>query len=121
MASSSTLSAAPTAAGVDQFRRRLDVGLAWWGLISLMLDWHLGMIESEEGEPQPLGSIPLAQARPAISAALAVFERRAAFERWTVGRQEYALRLAICTRDEMPTPGTIRLTGYLPFLSLTGV
>ena len=73
------------------------------------------------GEPQPLGSIPLAQARPAISAALAVFERRAAFERWTVGRQEYALRLAICTRDEMPTPGTIRLTGYLPFLSLTGV
>jgi hypothetical protein len=73
------------------------------------------------GEPQPLGSIPLAEARPTISSALAAFERRAAFERWTVGRQEYVLRFAICTRDEMPTPGTIRLTGYLPFLSLTGV
>jgi hypothetical protein len=73
------------------------------------------------GDPQPLGSIPFSEARPAISSALAVFERRAAFERWTVGRQEYFLRLAICSRDEMPTPGTIRLTGYLPFLSLTGV
>lgn len=73
------------------------------------------------GESQPLGSIPLSQARPAISSALAAFERRAAFERWTVGRQEYSLQLAICTRDEMPTPGTIRLVGYLPFLSLTGV
>jgi hypothetical protein len=73
------------------------------------------------GEAQPLGTIPLGQARPAISSALAAFERRAAFERWTVGRQEYALRLAICTRDELPTPGTIRVAGYLPFLSLTGV
>ena len=73
------------------------------------------------GEAQPLGSIPLGEARPAISSALAEFERRAAFERWTVARQEYVLRLAVCTRDELPTPGTIRLTGYLPFLSLTGV
>jgi hypothetical protein len=73
------------------------------------------------GEPQPLGSIPLGEARGAISSALAAFERRAAFERWTVGRQEYFLQLTICTRDEMPTPGTIRLAGYLPFLSLTGV
>ena len=73
------------------------------------------------GESQPLGSIPLAQARPAISLALAAFERRAAFERWTVNRQVYAMRLAICSRDELPAPGTIRLTGYLPFLSVIGV
>jgi hypothetical protein len=73
------------------------------------------------GDTQPLGSIPLAQARPAISSALAAFERRAAFETWTVGRQTYALRVTTCARDELPAPGTIRLAGYLPFLSLTGI
>ena len=30
-------------------------GLAWWGLTALMLDWHLGMVETESGEPRPLG------------------------------------------------------------------
>ena len=30
-------------------------GLAWWGLTVLMLDWHLGMVETESGEPRPLG------------------------------------------------------------------
>jgi hypothetical protein len=73
------------------------------------------------GDAQSLGSIPLAQARPAIASALANFERRAAFERWTVERQTYALRLTICARDELPAPGTIRLAGYLPFLALTGI
>ena len=46
---------APAAAGVEPFRGRLHAGLAWWGLVALMLDWHLGMVESEEGEPRPLG------------------------------------------------------------------
>jgi hypothetical protein len=72
------------------------------------------------GEPMPLGSVPLEQARPAISAALAAFSRHAAFESWSVGRQQIVLRSAICRRDAMPVPGTIRLTSYLPFLSLTG-
>jgi hypothetical protein len=70
------------------------------------------------GETQPLGSVPLEQARGAISAALRAFARRAAFEAWTVARQESLLKTAICTRDELPTAGTIRLTSYLPFLSL---
>ena len=71
------------------------------------------------GETQPLGSVPLAQARPAIAAALSVFARRAAFESWTVVRQTSALRSAICRRDNLPAPSAIRLTSYLPFLSLT--
>jgi hypothetical protein len=70
------------------------------------------------GETQPLGSVPLEQARGAIAAALRAFARRAAFESWTVARQESLLKTAICTRDELPTPGTIRLSSYLPFLSL---
>jgi hypothetical protein len=68
----------------------------------------------------PLGTLPLEQARPAIAAALAAFERRAAFDRWTLARQTEALRTATCRSDAMPTPGTLRLTSYLPFLSLTG-
>ncbi|MBA2474615.1 MAG: hypothetical protein H0V40_01465 [Actinobacteria bacterium] len=72
------------------------------------------------GDPQPLGSIPLAEARPAISSALAAFARRGAFERWTEARQNAALNTAVCARDDLPAPGAVRLTGYLPFLSLTG-
>ena len=28
---------------------------AWWAAVALMLDWHLGMLETPEGEPRPLG------------------------------------------------------------------
>ncbi len=37
------------------FRRAAPVGLAWWGVTALMLDWHLGMFETEDGRPRPLG------------------------------------------------------------------
>jgi phosphatidylglycerophosphate synthase len=30
--------------------------LAWWALTCLMLDWHLGMLETEDGRPRPLGA-----------------------------------------------------------------
>lgn len=41
--------------GREPFRRRAVAGLAWWGLVSLMLEWHLGMLESEDGEARNLG------------------------------------------------------------------
>ncbi|MEO7197483.1 MAG: CDP-alcohol phosphatidyltransferase family protein, partial [Solirubrobacterales bacterium] len=41
--------------GREPFRRRAVSGLAWWGLVAMMLEWHLGMIESEDGEPRNLG------------------------------------------------------------------
>lgn len=44
------------AAGVPPFRRRLASGMAWWAATALMLEWHLGMLESETGEPRNLGS-----------------------------------------------------------------
>jgi len=34
------------------FRMR---GLAWWGLACVMLDWHLGMLETGDGRPRSLG------------------------------------------------------------------
>lgn len=72
------------------------------------------------GEVRALGTIPFSQARGAIEAALLSFERRAAFEKWTVHRQEGALRSAICRKDELPSSGTVRLTSYLPFLAISG-
>ena len=70
------------------------------------------------GETRALGTIPFPEARDAIAAALRAFARRAAFERWTVGRQEAALRTAICRADDLPVAGTVRLSSYLPFLAL---
>lgn len=71
-------------------------------------------------DARALGTVPLEQARPAIAAALASFARRASFETWTMARQRAAEAQALCRRDEVPDPGTVRLTAYLPFLSLTG-
>ncbi len=31
------------------------VATGWWGSVSAMLEWHLGMVESEQGVPQLLG------------------------------------------------------------------
>ncbi len=42
-------------ARVEPFRGRLRDGLAWWALTALMLDWHLGMVETEDGRARPLG------------------------------------------------------------------
>ncbi len=65
----------PAIAGLGPFRTRLPAGLAGWAVTALMLDWHLGMFESEAGEPRPLGPadactltrawlVPLAAQRP---------------------------------------------------------
>jgi hypothetical protein len=72
------------------------------------------------GESATLGAVPLAQARHAIVAALTVFARRAEFERWTLARQRGLLPLTTCRQDVMPQPSTIRVTDFLPFLSLDG-
>lgn len=43
------------AAGREPYRRRLGNGLAWWAAVAVMLDWHLGMFETEDGDPRPMG------------------------------------------------------------------
>lgn len=42
-------------AGREPYRRRVVGGLSWWALTSLMLEWHLGMVEGEDGTPRNLG------------------------------------------------------------------
>ncbi len=47
--------AAWLAAGAGACFVAQGASLRWWVAVGLMLDWHLGMVESPEGEPQPLG------------------------------------------------------------------
>jgi hypothetical protein len=72
------------------------------------------------GDAQPLGALTLSTVRPAIVAALRAFERGAAYERWSTAQQRGALGDAICVGDDLPQPGAIDLTTYLPFLSAAG-
>jgi phosphatidylglycerophosphate synthase len=43
------------ASGQGQFRTRVRSGLVSWAATSVMLSWHLGMVETEDGEPRRLG------------------------------------------------------------------
>jgi hypothetical protein len=72
------------------------------------------------GPPTPLAAVPLAQARPAIAAALREFARGEAYERWTEARQKGALGQTTCVRDELPIPAAVELSAYAPFLALAG-
>lgn len=47
--------ALPALAGVEPFRRQARAGMGWWSVTALMLDWHLGMVETEDGRPRRLG------------------------------------------------------------------
>lgn len=73
------------------------------------------------GGAVPLGSLPLAQVRPAIRSALQAFARGAAFESWTVARQAPALTTATCVHDDLPAPGSVDLSLFLPFLAPTAL
>ncbi len=43
------------AGGGRPFRRRLAPGVGWWAATCVILEWHLGMVESEDGRPRNLG------------------------------------------------------------------
>ena len=71
------------------------------------------------GPPLPLGTLPLANVREAIRAALVAQAREDRYATWLTSAQEAAFPEAICWRDLMPEPGEVDLTNYLPFLALT--
>lgn len=70
------------------------------------------------GPPLPLASVPLTRARPSIRAALVAQARDARYLGWITTQQGRSLNRATCWRDELPAPGIVDLTEYLPFLSL---
>ena len=71
------------------------------------------------GPPLPLGSIPLANVRGSIRAALIAQAREEHFPTWLTAAQKAAFPEAICWRDQFPELGEVDLTNYLPFLALT--
>jgi hypothetical protein len=70
------------------------------------------------GATQPLGALPLESVRGAVSDTLRSFKLGEAYESWTGGQQARMLRVSICARDDLPAPGSVDLSMYLPFLSV---
>ena len=70
------------------------------------------------GEPEPLGEVPLPQARDAVAAALRALAREDAYLAWSAGRQRSAQARLACAHDALPQVAAIDLTDYLPFLAL---
>jgi hypothetical protein len=69
-------------------------------------------------EAQTLGAVPLSKVSSTIAAALRQFARGDAFDKWTVGKQRVILDNALCKSDDLPQPGVVDLTQFLPFLRL---
>lgn len=65
----------------------------------------------------PLGLLPGELARQAIVRALRHAARAERYAAWAERRQERALGELRCTRDRLPTVGSVPLTSWLPFLA----
>jgi hypothetical protein len=70
------------------------------------------------GATEPLGALPLESVRGAVADTLRSFKLGEAYERWTGGQQARMLRVSICARDDLPAPGSVDLSTFLPFLSV---
>ena len=65
----------------------------------------------------PIGALPFGLVRPALVAALKALDREERYDSWLLGRQKAFVEQATCRNDQLPTPGIVPLTDYLPFLS----
>jgi hypothetical protein len=65
----------------------------------------------------PLGAIPFALARPAVSNALRQLAQDDRYDRWLLGRERALVDQALCRRDVQPRAELVPLTDYLPFLA----
>ena len=65
----------------------------------------------------PLGAVPLEVARAAVANALKSLARDQRYESWLLAKQRGYAEIAICSKDQQPTPGVVPLTDYLPFLA----
>jgi hypothetical protein len=79
----------------------------------------LGPVEVKALEPVvPLGAVPLSVARAAVISALKAMARDRRYEAWLLARQRVEVDQALCRKDELPTPGIVPLTDFLPFLAV---
>jgi hypothetical protein len=65
----------------------------------------------------PLGALPFALARPAVTSALRQLAQDDRYDHWLLGRERALVEQAICRRDVQPQPDVVPLTDYLPFLA----
>ena len=86
----------------------------WTTVVSAMGQWKVRPL----GPVAPLAAFSLAQARPAIRAAIQQASRDSAYRSWTSAKQRSALKQTVCRRDFLPAVGAVDLTSYLPFLAL---
>jgi hypothetical protein len=66
----------------------------------------------------PLAATPLANARPAIAAAIVRLAKADAYQAWLEAQEQRVLGTAVCAADDVPAPLPVELPDYLPFLSL---
>jgi hypothetical protein len=79
----------------------------------------LGPVQVKALEPVvPLGAVPLDAARATVVSALKSLSRDRRYEAWLLARQRVMVDQALCRRDQLPTPGIVPLTDFLPFLSV---
>ena len=79
----------------------------------------LGPVQVQALEPVvPLGAVPLSVARAAVVGALKSMARDRRYEAWLLARQRAEVDQALCRKDELPTPGIVPLTDFLPFLAV---
>jgi hypothetical protein len=67
------------------------------------------------GDTVFLGTIPFAEARPAIESSLSRFARVSVYESWLANAEAQALSQAVCAGDELPAPAALTLDDLLPF------
>jgi hypothetical protein len=79
----------------------------------------LGPVQVKALEPAvPLGAVPMNEARATVVAALKNLSRDRRYEAWLLARQRAMLDVALCRKDDLPTPGIVPLTDFLPFLAV---
>jgi hypothetical protein len=79
----------------------------------------LGPVEVKALEPVvPLGAVPMSEARATVVSALKNLARDRRYEAWLLARQRSMVDQALCRRDQLPTPGIVPLTDFLPFLAV---
>jgi hypothetical protein len=65
----------------------------------------------------PLGAVPFALARTAVSNALRQLAQDDRYDRWLLARERALVDQALCRRDVQPRAELVPLTDYLPFLA----
>jgi hypothetical protein len=71
------------------------------------------------GPAMQLGALPLPLVSTAVSTALSGFAQGEAFTNWSLRQQIAGLSRTTCLNDHLPSPNSVELVDYLPFLAIS--